>query len=107
MQEARELRVAVEYVGPVFGERERQTVHPLTLPVVVLALVLRRSTFSAANVGDGDGWNEYGGGNVKLPANAIYLPTLTSSIGLRVRLRGDSAAHLGEITTTVHCDERL
>ena len=67
----------------------------------------RGDTTLWANVGDGDGWNEYGGGNVKLPANAIYLPTLTSSIGLRVRLRGDSAAHLGEITTTVHCDERL
>ena len=67
----------------------------------------RGDTTLWANVGDGDGWNEYGGGNVKLPANAIYLPTLTSSIGLRVRLRGDSAAHLGEVTATVHCDERL
>ena len=60
-----------------------------------------------ANVGDGGGWGEYGGGNVKLPPNALYFPSLTSSIGLRVRLRGDSAAHLGEITAVVHCDERL
>ena len=67
----------------------------------------RGDTTLWANVGDGDGWNEYGGGNVKLPANAIYLPTLTSSIGLRVRLRGDSAAHLGEVSTVIHCDERL
>ena len=59
------------------------------------------------NVGDGGGWGEYAGGNVKLPPNALYFPSLTSSIGLRVRLRGDSAAHLGEITAVVHCDERL
>ena len=59
------------------------------------------------DVGDGGGWGEYAGGNVKLPPNAIYLPTLTSSIGLRVRLRGDSAAHLGEISAVIHCDERL
>lgn len=60
-----------------------------------------------ANVGDGGGWGEYGGGNVKLPPNAIHFPTLTPSVGLRVRLRGDTAAHLGEVTATVHCDERL
>lgn len=60
-----------------------------------------------ANVGDGGGWGEYGGGNVKLPPNALYFPSLTSSVGLRVRLRGDTAAHLGEITATIHCAERL
>jgi hypothetical protein len=59
------------------------------------------------NVGDGGGWGESASGNVKLPPNAIYFPSLTSSIGIRFRLRGDSAAHLGEITATVHCDERL
>ena len=64
-------------------------------------------TTLSANVGDGDGWNVYGGGNVKLPPNAIHFPTLTPSVGLRVRLRGDSAAHLGEVTATVHCAERL
>ena len=59
------------------------------------------------NVGDGGGWGEYAYGNVKTPPNALAFPALTPSIGLRVRLRGDSAAHLGEITATVHCDERL
>ena len=67
----------------------------------------RGDTTLWANVGDGDGWNAYGGGNVKLPPNAIHFSTLTPSVGLRVRLRGDSAAHLGEITATVHCDARL
>lgn len=59
------------------------------------------------NVGDGGGWGEYAYGAVKLPPNALYFPSLTSSVGLRVRLRGDTAAHLGEITATIHCAERL
>jgi len=59
------------------------------------------------NVGDGGGWGESASGNVKLPPNALYFSSLTPSIGIRFRLRGDSAAHLGEITATVHCAERL
>ena len=59
------------------------------------------------NVGDGGGWGEYAYGNVKTPPNALAFPALTPSIGIRFRLRGDSAAHLGEVTATVHCDERL
>ena len=59
------------------------------------------------NVGDGGGWGEYAYGAVKTPPNALAFSSLTPSIGLRVRLRGDSAAHLGEITATIHCDERL
>ena len=59
------------------------------------------------NVGDGGGWGEYAYGAVKTPPNALAFSSLTPSIGIRFRLRGDSAAHLGEVTATVHCDERL
>ena len=59
------------------------------------------------NVGDGGGWGEYAYGAVKTPPNALAFSSLTPSIGLRVRLRGDSAAHLGEISAVIHCDERL
>ena len=59
------------------------------------------------NIADGGGWGESASGNVKLPPNALYFSTLTSSIGIRFRLRGDSAAHLGEVTATIHCDGRL
>ena len=59
------------------------------------------------NIADGGGWGESASGNVKLPPNALYFSTLTSSIGIRFRLRGDSAAHLGEVSATIHCDGRL
>jgi len=53
----------------------------------------------------GAGWRTISSGGLEFPqvGTAAIVPVLPKALALRVSLQGDSAAHLGAVTATVHC----
>lgn len=53
----------------------------------------------------GAGWRTISSGGLEFQqAGLLYIvPVLPKALALRVSLQGDSAAHLGVVTATVHC----